>query len=388
VLDTLHEMFVNNRVVALKPNPVNAYLGPLIEDGFQTLIDRGYLRIIYGGSDEGSYVGHHHGVDGIHLTGSDKTFEAIVFGAGTEGERRKAGREPLTRKQATCELGNVSPIIIVPGPWSRRDVWNQAEHLATWLVGNAGFGCLTPRVLIQHKSWEQREALVEAIEGVLAGVETRNAYYPGARDRHAAFMAAHPEGRQFGNADGDHLPWTFITDVDPDDADDICFTREAFCSLFAETALVASSISDFVDQAVEFANQTLWGTLNATVIVHPDSMADHQIAASVERAIAALHYGTVAVNLFAYYSYYFGATPWGGFPGHDIYDVQSGIGKTANALMFDRPQKSVVRAPFRRLDPITVASKHPKEFSMKLLRLEAAPTLWRVPGLLWTALRS
>ena len=40
---------VENRVVLLKMHEVNAYLGPLLESGFQALVDWGALRIVYGG---------------------------------------------------------------------------------------------------------------------------------------------------------------------------------------------------------------------------------------------------------------------------------------------------------------------------------------------------
>lgn len=389
VIDFLHKLFLEDQVVVLKPNPVNVYLGPLIEEGCRALTSRGFLRVIYGGVEEGSYLCYHPAVDEIHLTGSDKTFEAITFGPGPEGDRRKAERKPLISKRFTGELGNVSPVIIVPGPWDEDDIKEQATQLATRLVVNAGFACLTPRVIIQHRTWAHRDTLVEAIGHVLAKVETRKAYYPGAKERHAAFIAAHPEARQFGHANGGHLPWTFITDVDAGNPDDICFKREAFCSLCAETALEASSVPEFIDRAVEFANKTLWGTLNATLMIHPKSFRDPIVAASVDHAIAELRYGTVLVNLFAYYSYHFMVTPWGGFPGQDIYDIQSGIGKVANVLMFGRPQKSVARGPFNKpVDPLTVTSKRAWEFGKKLAHFEASPSAWKLPSLLWTALRS
>jgi aldehyde dehydrogenase (NAD(P)+) len=80
-------------------------------------------------------------------------------------------------------------------------------------------------------------------------------------------------------------------------------------------------------------------------------------------------------------------SPWGGIPGHDTYDVQSGMGQTFNMLMFDRPEKSVIKAPFRRLDPLTVKSKRSAEFGRKLAAFEAHPSWKKVPGLTWTALR-
>jgi acyl-CoA reductase-like NAD-dependent aldehyde dehydrogenase len=389
VIDFLHKLFVENSVVILKPNPINSYLGPLIEEGFQVLIKRGFLQVVYGSTEIGAYLSSHPAVDEIHMTGSDKTFEAITFGHAIDYSERQSKIEPVINKRFTGELSNVSPVIIVPGPWSKRDIQEQAENLATWLVVNAGFGCLTPRVIIQHEGWGYRQAFIEAISDVLKRVETRNAYYPGAKERHRIFLDEHPDALQFGDRSGDRLPWTFITNIDPKNKADICFRREAFCSLFAETAIKALSTVDFLERAVTFANHNLWGTLNATLIIHPNSMKDALIAEGIEHAIENLRYGTVAVNLFPYYSYHSMVLPWGAFPGYDIYDIQSGIGKVGNTLMFERPQKSVVRAPFRKLiDPLIVTKKRPNEFGRTLAHFEASPSLWKLPRLIWTALRS
>jgi hypothetical protein len=323
------------------------------------------------------------------LTGSDKTFEAIVFGPGPDGERRKIEGRPVITKRFTAELGNIGPIIIVPGPWDGDEMREQVVHLATWLTANAGFGCLTPRVILQHRSWAGRSALVKALERILDRVQTRPAYYPGAAERHAAFVEAHPKARGHGDPGQDHLPWTLIADINPEEVDDICFNRECFCSVVAEAALEAPSVPAYVERVVSFANETLWGTLNATLLVHPSSLAEPAVAAALDRAVANLRYGTVTLNVFTYYSYYFMVLPWGAFPGHDIYDIQSGTGKTANALMFEYPQKSVVRGPFHKpIDPLKVTSKRAHEFARKLAAFEALRSSGGLFGLVWSALRS
>ncbi len=388
VIDALHKLFVDLQVVVLKPNPVNAYMGPLMENVFRALIKRGFLGIAYGGAAEGSLLCNHPEVDELHITGSDKTYEAIVFGTGPEGARRKANKEPINTKPFSGELGNISPVIIVPGPWNTDDIKAQANQIATWFVANAGFACLTPRVIIQHASWVFRSELLTEIGRALQNTVTRKAYYPGAEERMTQFVNAHPEAHQFGTPQEDHLPWTFITDVDPGEKDDICFTQESFCSVYAETAIEAPSPQDFIRKAVEFANDTLWGTLSAILIVHPDSYKDPEVAAAIEEAIINLRYGTVSINMLAYYSAYLMVTPWGAFPGHDIYDIQSGIGKVFNFLMIEGSQKSVLRAPFKRHDPLTVKSRRAPDFAKKLAKFNTNPTWWKLPGLTWTAIRS
>ena len=388
VIDVLHKLFVELQVVLLKLNPVNAHMGPLFEEGFRLLIERGYLQLAYGTAEEGSYLCNHPGIDELHMTGSDKTYEAIVFGPGEEGRRNKAGHKPGITKRFTAELGNVSPVIVVPGPWKAGEIEQQARYISTWLVANAGFACLTPRVIIQHESWQGRSELIDAIGQVLSQVPTRKAYYPGAHQRHSEFITQHPEAHQFGSRSDDHLPWTLIPRLNPTHADDICFKREAFCGLCAETGIAAADVPDFLERAVQFANDTLWGTLSATVIVHPASLRQPEIHDAVERAIEKLHYGTVSINILAYYSAYLMGTPWGAFPGSDIYDIQSGAGKTFNTLMFARPSKSVVRAPFKRLEPTEVTSRHAVELCRKLARFEAQPSLRTFADLGVLALRS
>lgn len=388
-LDALYKLFVENQVVVFKANPVNAYLGPLMEEALRALVEPGYLRVVYGGAAEGSYLCNHPDVDEVHITGSDKTFEAIIFGTGAEGAQRKAERRPLLNKKVTGELGNVSPVIVVPGPWSASDIAYQAEHIASMLTNNAGFNCNATRMILQHASWNQREQVLVALRKVLAKVPSRVAYYPGAHDRHAAFIAAHPDAEQFGDASDDHLPWTLIGGVDAENKADIALNTEAFCSLFAESAIHAASVPEYVDRAVQLANEHHWGTLNATILVHPRSLKDPETAAAVERAVANLRYGSVAVNYWAASSYILGVTPWGGFPGSDIYDIQSGNGWVHNTLMFSRPQKSVVRMPFRGIPTppffVSQLGKGGKLFR-KLSALEAAPSLAKVPSILWTAL--
>jgi acyl-CoA reductase-like NAD-dependent aldehyde dehydrogenase len=389
-LDILYKLFMEDQVVLYKTNPVNAYLGPLIKECFRALIERGFLRVVYGGAAEGAYLCNHADIEEIHITGSDKTFDAIVFGTGAEGAQRKAAHTPLLNKRVTGELGNVSPVIVVPGPWSQSDLAYQATHIVSMLTNNAGFNCNATRVIIQHAGWSQRGDLLREIRGRLSKVPLRNAYYPGAHDRQKAFVAAHPDAEEFGIPQGQELAWTLITDVDAQQTDDICFTTEAFCGLFGETALEASSVVEYIERAVQFANEDVWGTLNATILVHPASLKDPQVAQAVEQAIADLRYGSIGVNYWAGISFAIGTTAWGAFPGHPIYDIQSGNGVVHNSLMFARPQKSILRASFKGTPtPTWFASEYGKARKVfpKLVKFEGAPSLLKVPGILWAALK-
>jgi len=387
--DVLSKLFAEGKVVVLKANPVNDYLVPYWSRAMSSLIEAGFLRIVSGGAQVGVYLTCHDLITDVHVTGSDKTHDAIVFGVGPEGERRKAENDPLVTKPVSCELGNVSPVIIVPGRWSKKEIEYQAKHVATMIANNAGFNCLTPRVIVTHAQWPQREEFFETLETVLATLPTRRAYYPGANERRDTFLASHPEANQLGDVTADTVAWTLIRDVDPANGGDIAFNVEAFCALTAETALTASSPADFVRKATDFCNDIVWGTLSMTLIADPRTMKDPETGPAIDEAIANLRYGSIGVNLWHALSFALATTAWGAYPGHPITDIQSGSGFVGNAYLFARPQKSVVRGPF-------VAKPAPAWFSTnqnasvvmrKLLAFEAKPSWAKLPGLLGAALK-
>jgi acyl-CoA reductase-like NAD-dependent aldehyde dehydrogenase len=387
--DVLTKLIGEGKVVVLKANPVNDYLVPYWERALAAFIEGGFVRIVTGGARAGEYLTSHAGVSDIHVTGSDKTHDAIVFGVGPDGERRKASNQPLITKPVSCELGNVSPVVIVPGVWTKKEIDFQARHVATMIANNAGFNCLTPRIIITHEGWAQREQFFTALESVFASLPTRMAYYPGALTRRDAVLQEHPDAHQIGETSPGTMPWTIVRDVDASKASDICLNVEAFCALTAETSLSADSPADFVRRATEFCNDVVWGTLSMTLIADPRTMKDPETGPAIEQAIADLRYGSIGVNLWHALSFAFSTTVWGAYPGHSITDIQSGTGFVGNAYLFAQPQKSVVRGPF----VVTPApawfatSKNAGVVMRKLLAFEVKPSWLKLPGLFAAALR-
>jgi len=351
-MDALSQLFAEDRVVLLKLNPVNDYLAPHLENALRPLIRGGWLRIITGGADVGSAAAQHPGIDTVHLTGSDRTYEAIVFGQGPDASERRRSGTPLLAKPVTAELGNVTPVIVVPGPWTPSEVAYHGDNIASMLVQNAGFNCIAARVIVQHASWSRRAALNDAIRDSLRRAEPRVAYYPGARERWEAFNSAHPEAEWFGPDGPDDVPFTFIPGLDPHQHDDIAFTTEAFCGVFGEVPLdVPRDVPSFLDQAVDFCNERLWGTLSASIIVHPRTLEEPENRAALERAIDRLAYGSVVVNHWSAAPYAMVSPPWGAAPGSTPSDIQSGVGFVHNTYLLEDIVKTVVRGPFRPLIP-------------------------------------
>ena len=89
-LDTIHKLFVEQQVVVLKLHPVMAHLAEVQAAALAPLVREGVVRIINGDHVQGAHLAGHPGVDTLHITGADRTYDAIVFGTGPEGAERRA----------------------------------------------------------------------------------------------------------------------------------------------------------------------------------------------------------------------------------------------------------------------------------------------------------
>lgn len=391
LLDVIHKLYLEAQVSILKFNPVNEYLAPHYHEILKPLIDEGFVRLVTGGAEEGKYLCAHEMIDEIHITGSDRTHDAIVYGVGEEGARRKASDDPICEKRVTSELGNVSPVIIVPGSWTASEIKFQATNIATMMYNNVGFNCNAARVLIMQSGWPQRRALLDAIREVLSTLEARPSYYPGAEERFERFICSH-EGAEkiipqsFDKVDG-ALPIGLVVDVDPLDQEHLCFREEAFCAMTATTNLEAADAESFLKAATRFANEVLWGTLNATIIIDP--RVEKRSNKELEDAIDELRYGSICVNHWPALSYGLGSTTWGAYPGHTRDDIQSGVGVVHNTYLLEDVEKTVIRGPFTMWPnpPWFVTHKRPVEMAKALLKTTLRPSLLDLLRLFPHALR-
>lgn len=341
-LDCFQKLLTEHQVTLLKLNPVNDYLLDFLQAALKPFIDFGALRIITGGADVGAYLCEHPGIDEIHITGAEASHDAIVWGAGEEGSRNKANGTPRNARRITSELGAVCPTIVVPGPWSEADLAFQAEHIATQKLHNSGFNCVACQMLVLPDDWGKTDVLLAKIEETIRRAPARPLYYPGANSRMDEFknksetVVAFPSdgaaARLMAPVTQDNHAWFEKTEI--------------FAPAMSTYRIGGADPETYLRAAIRYANDSLNGTLGACILIHPTTV--RKIGKKkFEALISDLHYGCIAINCWTGVGFLLVQTPWGAFPGHTLDNVQSGIGFVHNTFLFDRPERTVVEAPFR-----------------------------------------
>lgn len=341
VLDVMYELLAHNRVALLKVNPTQDALVPIFERALAPLIEPGFLRIVRGAAAVGSYLTAHRDLEHVHITGSEATFNAIVWGpssgsgAGATTRRRRENR-PLMKKPITAELGGVAPIIVVPGQWTDADLTYHAEHIATMRLQNCGHNCIAGQVVIMSRDWAQAEQFKTALRGAYARAPERPIWYPGSPARMRQASDDYPDALVLADR--------LLVEIE-DGADATALqTTEYFAPVLGIVEIDGTG-QEFLDAAVEHANDELHGTLGGNILIDPAT--EKSLGTGFERAIAEFRYGSIAINAWTALGFIIPTLSWGAFPGSTIDDVGSGIGVVHNALLLDGVERSIVRGPFR-----------------------------------------
>lgn len=411
--DVLTKLCVENRVVLLKMNPVNEYLGPIFERALAPLIENDLLRIVCGDATVAKAAIDDPRVEDVHITGSEATHEAIVWGTDPlDVATRKFSNDPVLKKPITSELGNVTPWIVVPGQYSPKVLKFQTENIVASMTNNAAFNCIATRLVVTWKQWPERERFLQMIESALSKVPQRNSYYPGAHERYEKFTGMTRESAQAllnsgSQSDGavcgsksspngtttfvagaepneQSLPWTFIRNVDPNE-DNPLFSQECFACVCAEVPIDADSPEDFLNKATEFANDRLWGTLAASITVPPEFRKTHGDV--LDACTRRLRYGSVAINQWSAVVFSLMSPPWGGHPSTSLAEPEGGIGWVHNSLMLSGIDKTVLEGPSTVLPKAVWLPSHarPEPIAWSLFDLFSRPGLWNVNKLAYHA---
>ncbi|MCR8898387.1 aldehyde dehydrogenase family protein [Gordonia sp. GONU] len=379
--DVLYELVAYNRASILKLNPTFRDLHGIYFEAFAPLIEANVMRIVNGDIETGEYLTSHPGISHVHITGSRAAHDAIVWGPGEEGERRRAEGTPLLTKPITSELGGVSPMIVVPGKWSDADIRYQAEHVVTQRIHNAGHNCIAGQPLILSSSWPQRSQFLDAIRSLLDKIPPRAPWYPGSDRKMSLAEQEYPHAEHHGGR--------LLVQVD-DSTSDAMYTTEFFTLVLGHTELPGTGAA-FLRDAVHFANTRLDGQLGASVIIAPRDRKD--LGPRLEESLAELHYGAIGVNCWAAFAFLSPTLSWGAYPGNTLDDVGSGIGVVHNGLLIPNPERSVVYGSFRPFarswlggestiapaSPVYVTSKSNNSASEALTHYAARPGWSRIP---------
>jgi hypothetical protein len=355
-LDVVHKLFVEGQVAVLKFNPVNAYLGPFFEQAFADLIRDGYVATAYGGADVGGHLtnpragrerphhgqppdarrdrmGHRRGGDPPPCRGASEAHEADHERA----RQRHAGARGAGR-------------LVRPRPAHAGRARGDADD-AEW------------RLQLHRCEGDRPARGVAAARGVPRRAARRAPHAPGApgllSGRGRSVGALHrraPGVRGVGHAPARGSSRRRSSRPRPGGPVGARLPRGVV--LRGDRAWWRSRVATPpTSSTAPSRSPTARSTARSAPCILVDPATERALGPALERAIAALRYGTVGVNVWPAIAFALGATPWGAYPGHTLADVGSGIGTVHDPLLLGRTEKSVVRGPVPRA-PAAAGVRH------------------------------
>jgi hypothetical protein len=316
--------------------------------------------------------------------------------------KRKAANDPKLKAKMTSELGCVTPWIVTPAVYSRKELENTVGNIFDGVYTMASANCLSPKVIVLSKSWAQRQEFLDFFYETWQAMQLPVSYYPGAQDRWEAFQKAYPSAKVVDSKTGRGikerqlstpmlgskgpvlLPLLGIeleVDLSTEGGQKNAKSEYAFLNEPFAPVITFATIDDenesaandgpnyFLDNAVDLCNNYVFGSLSCSMTVPPTVDSD-----LVEKTIAGLHYGSICVNMWTSAGYLFG---WGGFPGEKLEAVESGEGVIQNYLFLPHFEKCVIRCPFGIESPF----KQSDNYELKTREFEATARFIVVPGL-------
>ncbi len=339
-LDTIFHLVANRSSILLKLNPVNDYLNPVFQKVFHEFIERGFISVVNGDIPTSKYLSEHRSIDSIHLTGSNYTYENIVYGRILNDKERKLSfLSKSNKKPIYTELGNVTPIIVHPGKWTNAEIKFQARKIVTAKLNNSGFNCIAAQVVVLPKGWRSNGKLKKYIKYYLKKIGDTTSYYPGANESLETFQ----KNKNYEQINEQVCSTPFmISNLDMEEKFSI---EEVWNSTLYFKEIEYSDYESFANNSIDYVNNELWGNLGATVLIK-DSKKKRN-SELVENYKSNLNYGTVAINEWAAIAFIIPTMPWGGYPGNKDNDIQSGQGFVHNSYFFESPLKGIVETNFR-----------------------------------------
>jgi len=340
VLDALFHMIAYKSVIYIKLNPVNDYLLPIFTQVFEPFISRGFMIITEGDMEASKYLTEHDGFQHTHLTGSNYTYESIVYGKTLSDKERSLKTLPkINKKPITTELGNVTPIIVHPGNWSRSEIRHQAKKIVTAKLNNSGFNCIAAQVIVLPKDWKHTLKLKADIKHYLKKIGDTTSYYPGAIEN----LNDLNNSNNYEQINNINCSTPFL--ISNLDLEHEYGNKEVWSTALYFKEISYNSYEDFCTNSVNYVNNELWGNLGVSVLIKNYKKKKNEII--LNSYVENLKYGTVAINEWSALGFVIPSLPWGGYPGNKDNDIQSGQGYVHNSFLFESPQKGIIYSKFR-----------------------------------------
>jgi hypothetical protein len=360
LIDILDNALRRRRRVLAKHHPLRPWLIGPYGVMLGPLIRRGYLaQVLDAGNDATGALLAHPAVGHVHVTGSFRT-SRIVRGILRDGRPRGGATPPsdaIVDSMITSELGCATPQILDDGTYTPSELMHAARIIAFGKKSNGGCNCLSAQVVVLPKRWVQKDDFRKALKEELARQPTMPCYYPGSLERKGDMLercrgagsdvetvVADPpsEGTRVG--DGDHVSIVECGTPGEGGYDPIPLLEEAFGPVLAivelDDPVVRPSSSrgsgdagdgddDYLSRiVVPFLNDkdSIFGSLSCSIYTPSSKGKIAGDRRGLQRALASLQYGCVAVNQWNALGY-FTASMGGMWGGHALESrMQSGNG--------------------------------------------------------------
>jgi hypothetical protein len=203
-VDILQALFMRNYVAYVKQHPLRDYANELLQVVYAPLISRGYLDFeLHTTNERCAALVYHPEVSAVHMTGGKATHDLLVWGADPkERERNMKAKTPKLKAKMTSELGAVSPWVVIPGKYTRKELETQAKLIAFFVHSNASCNCNAPKCVVVAEDWDQKNDFLKSIEDSLANHPLPAAYYPGIESRWRNFAKEYPDAKQIDSTTG------------------------------------------------------------------------------------------------------------------------------------------------------------------------------------------
>lgn len=351
--DVLHKIFTCRQTVLYKHHPLRPWLMSPYEVMFEPLTKRGYFsQILDPGIPQITKILSNSIVKHVHMTGSYNSANVIRE---TLALSRPTKLPKEIDSMMTCELGAVSPWIVAPGKYTRKELVNAATSIVASKKNFGGANCVAGQVVIIPEEWDQGSTLIKAIISELRRQPDSMAFYPGASKRLRHILSFYDKSRitavssDVKNPDGwkltsdDYVSIVDCGTVGKEDFVDAALQIESFGPVLAIVKLPRGDTSEkdyLSDVASPFVNNksNIFGCLSCNIITPPSTVGTEPIF----KAIRSLRYGMIAVNEWIALGTM--SAPLGGMWGANPLDKtgQSGNGFVGNQYNIPHAEKMVV----------------------------------------------